>query len=60
LHRAVTWSGAPSTAGKSEEARRIIEILLRYGADPSIKNKRGKCAADYLKDDDLRRLLSAK
>jgi uncharacterized protein len=29
LHRAVTSTGAPATAGKSEQAREIIEILLR-------------------------------
>ena len=32
LHRAVTSTGAPETAGKGAEARQIIEILLRYGA----------------------------
>ena len=58
LHRAVTWSGAPATAGKSDQAREIIEILLRYGADPSIKNKLGKRPADYVRDPDLRRLLT--
>jgi ankyrin repeat protein len=58
LHRAVTFTGAPSTAGKAAEARQIIEILLRYGADPSIKNKSGKRAADYVRDEELRHLLS--
>jgi ankyrin repeat protein len=57
LHRAVTSTGAPATAGKQDEARRIIEILLRHGADPSIKNKVGKTPADYVRDDDLRQLL---
>ena len=57
LHRAVTSSGAPGTAGKADEARQIIEILLRYGADPSIVNKRGKRAIDYVRDEKLRRLL---
>jgi tankyrase len=60
LHRAVTFTGAPGTAGKSTEARRIIEILLRYGADPAIKNKNGKTAADYVTDERLRRLLGAR
>jgi uncharacterized protein len=58
LHRAVTWSGAPKTAGKQDAAREIIEILLRFGADPSIKNKNGKRAVDYVHDDELRRLLT--
>jgi tankyrase len=57
LHRAVTSSGAPSTAGKDAEARHIIEILLRYGADPAIKNKLGKRPVDYVKDEELRELL---
>ena len=57
LHRAVTSTGAPSTAGKQARAREIIKMLLRYGADPSIKNKLGKKPADYVRDEDLRRLL---
>jgi ankyrin repeat protein len=60
LHRAVTSTGAPSTAGKSAEARQIIELLLRFGADSSIRNKNGKRAIDYVRDEDLRRLLAAK
>jgi ankyrin repeat protein len=57
LHRAVTSTGAPGTAGKSTQAREIIEILLRYGADPSIKNKSGKKPADYVRDNEMLRLL---
>ena len=57
LHRAVTWSGAPATAGKMAEALEIVQILLRYGADPKIKNKSGKTPADYVRDPALRRLL---
>ena len=57
LHRAVTSTGAPGTAGKSAQAREIVEILLRNGADPSIKNKSGKMPADYVCDEELRRLL---
>jgi uncharacterized protein len=60
LHRAVTSTGAPDTAGKSDEARQIVEILLRYGADPSIKNKTGKKAADYTHDAQIHRLLAAR
>ena len=58
LHRAVTSTGAPSTAGKTAQAKAIIELLLRYGADPSIKNKSGKLAVDYVRDEQLRRLLT--
>ena len=60
LHRAVTSTGAPGTAGKSAQAREIVEILLRYGADASIKNKSGKKPADYVRDKALRRLLEKK
>jgi tankyrase len=60
LHRAVTSTGAPSTAGKDAEAREIIEILLRFGADPSIKNKNGKTPADYCRDETLLELLAPK
>src|SRR5262245_39550771 len=42
LHRAVTSTGAPETAGKQGEATQIIKILLRFGADPLLKNKNGK------------------
>jgi tankyrase len=58
LHRAVTSTGAPSTAGKDDQAREIIEMLLRFGADPSIKNKNGKTPADYVRDEELRKLLT--
>jgi ankyrin repeat protein len=57
LHRAVTSTRAPGTSGKSAEAKQIVEILLRHGADPAIKNKRGKQAADYVRDDELLRML---
>jgi len=60
LHRAVTSTGAPGTAGKSAQAREIVEILLRYGADPSIKNRSGKKPADYVRDEELRGLLKRK
>ena len=57
LHRAVTTTGAPSTAGKRDEARQIIELLLRFGADPKLKNKSGRTPADYVSDEKLRKLL---
>jgi tankyrase len=60
LHRAVTSTGAPGTAGRQAEARRIIAMLLQHGADPAIKNKLGKTPADYLKDEESRRLLGSK
>lgn len=60
LHRAVTSTGAPATAGKVAEARQIVELLLRYGADPSIRNKSGKTAVEYVRDEGLRALLAAR
>lgn len=59
LHRAVTSTGAPGTAGRAEEARQIIELLLKHGADPSIRNKNGKTPADYVSDEELRARLTA-
>jgi tankyrase len=57
LHRAVTQTGAPGTAGRADAAKEIIEILLAAGADPSIANKLGKRPIDYVKDDAIKSLL---
>src|SRR5688500_276838 len=59
LHRAVTQTGAPGTAGRGKEAIKIIRLLLAAGADPSIKNKTGRKPADYVTDDEIRSLLSS-
>lgn len=53
LHRAVISTGAPGTAGKQAEACAIIALLLAAGADPSIRNKRGKTPADYATEEIL-------
>src|SRR6187401_992749 len=58
LHRAATQTGAPGTAGRSEEAAEIIRLLIAAGADPSINNKLGKRPADYAKDDAIRTLFA--
>lgn len=58
LHRAVTSTGAPGTAGKQAEAREIVELLLAAGADPSIRNRNGKTPGDYATDATIRVLLS--
>lgn len=47
LHRAVTNSGAPATAGKTSIAVAIARLLLTNGADPTVKNKTGKTPTDY-------------
>jgi uncharacterized protein len=60
LHRAVTSTGAPGTAGKREEAIEIIRLLIAAGADPSITNKSGKRPADYVKDDVIKSLLKSR
>jgi uncharacterized protein len=57
LHRAVTQTGAPGTAGRAEAAKEIIQLLLAAGADPSIANKLGRKPADYVKDSAVRSLL---
>ena len=58
LHRAVTWTGAPGTAGMQAEAREIVALLLAAGADPSIRNKKGKTPGDYTTDETIRALLA--
>src|SRR5439155_13512703 len=57
LHRAVTQTGAPGTAGRRQQALEIIRLLLAAGADPSITNKSGKRPADYVTDQAIRSLL---
>jgi uncharacterized protein len=57
LHRAVTQTGAPGTAGRSQAAIEIIRILLAAGADPAIANKLGKRPIDYAKDESIRKLF---
>ena len=59
LHRAVTQTGAPSTAGKAQRAKEIVEILLAAGADPTLKNKSGKQPLDYAKEEPIKSLLSS-
>lgn len=59
LHRAVTTTGAPGTAGKQAETQQIIRLLLAAGADSGIRNKAGKRPIDYVKNAEVRRLLSA-
>jgi uncharacterized protein len=60
LHRAVTSTGAPGTAGKRQEAMEIIQLLITAGAKPSITNKSGRKPADYVKDDAMRSLFETK
>ena len=57
LHRAVTSTGAPGTAGKQAEAIQIIGILLEFGASPAIKNNLGKKPIDYARDPEILRQL---
>lgn len=58
LHRAVTQTGAPGTAGTQADAVEIIRVLLAAGADPSITNKLGKKPADYATDAKIKSLLT--
>ena len=57
LHRAVTQTGAPGTAGRMQQAKEIVEQLLASGADPSIANQTGKIPADYTQDSDIQQML---
>jgi tankyrase len=57
LHRAVTQTGAPGTAGMGSAAQEIIAILLAAGADASIPNKSGKIPCDYVTDDATKALF---
>src|SRR2546427_485159 len=58
LHRAVTQTGAPGTAGRARAAKEIIELLLAAGADPSIVNRAGKRPVDYVADEAIKSLLA--
>lgn len=58
LHRAVTQTGAPGTAGRGGVVVEIVRLLIAAGADPSIANKLGKRPADYVKDEEIKSLLS--
>jgi uncharacterized protein len=60
LHRAVTQTGAPGTAGRQTAAVEIIRLLLAAGADPSIPNKAGKKPADYVTDTTIQSLLTSR
>ena len=60
LHRAVTQTGAPGTAGRQRAAAEIIHLLLAAGADPSITNKSGKIPADYVTDATIKSLLTSR
>jgi uncharacterized protein len=60
LHRAVTQTGAPGTAGRQAAAIEIIRLLLAASADPSIRNKSGKKPADYVRDEAIKRLFKTR
>ena len=59
LHRVVTHTGAPGTAGKLDTAVAIAKILLANGADPDIENRNGKRAIDYVKNPEMRAVFLA-
>jgi tankyrase len=60
LHRAVTQTGAPSTAGNGQEVLEIVQLLLTAGADPSITNNSGRKPAVYAKADDGRSMVNTR
>ena len=58
LHRAVTNTGAPTTANKTSAAIEIADVLLSNGASPRLKNKMGKTPLDYVKNADMKAVFS--
>jgi ankyrin repeat protein len=54
LHRAVTNTGAPATAGRGQQAAEIARILLAHGADKRAKNKNGKTPAEYARSAEMK------
>jgi uncharacterized protein len=58
LHRAVTSTGAPATAGKTDSAIEIAKLLLANGADPRIRNKNGKTPIDYVTNAEMKDVLT--
>ncbi|TWT33598.1 Ankyrin repeat protein [Posidoniimonas corsicana] len=59
LHRTAVSSGAPATAGKTDAAIRLAELLLAHGADPQATNKSGQTPGDLARDQQLRAVLRA-
>ncbi len=53
LHRAVTSTGAPGTAGMQKEAAEIVALLLDHGADTNIRNKKNQRPIDYVSDPEI-------
>lgn len=58
LHRAVTSTGAPSTAGKQAEALSLVRLLLENGADMDSQNKSGKRPIDYAQNQEIKAALT--
>jgi ankyrin repeat protein len=58
LHRAVTHTGAPATAGKSQQIVEIIGLLLAHGANRAIKNRAGKTPREYVRRPEILALLT--
>jgi tankyrase len=60
LHRAVTQTGAPGTAGRQAAAIEIVKLLLAAGANPKVRNKSGRTPLDYVRDDSTKKLFCGK
>lgn len=58
LHRVVTNTGAPATAGNSDDALGILKLLLSNGADTRIKNRKGKMPVEYARKQEMKEILS--
>ncbi len=57
LRRAVTNTGAGGTAGRGDDAIVITELLLAYGADPFMKDNRGRMVIDSARNKPIIELL---
>jgi hypothetical protein len=59
LHRAVTQTGAPGTAGREKAKEEIVRLLVAAGADPSIANHVGRKPEGYTSNETIRELLQS-
>ena len=50
-------TGAGGTAGRSNDAVAITELLLAYGGDPFMKDKRGRMVIDSARNKEILNLL---
>jgi ankyrin repeat protein len=57
LRRAVSATGAGGTAGTADRMAPLTRMLLRYGADPDMRDKRGVPVHKSARDPEIRAIL---